>query len=82
MKISSSDMALPRGTSAGNKSGYTATFIGRSPLAGWPIPCHIQTKSTALPENQKISIDWLRNTQNVRGVYGFGKVVKRGIGGS
>ena len=72
-------MSLSRGASTGIKSGYCATFIGGSTVAGWPIPCHIQTKSTALPENQKISIDWFRNTRNVRGIYGFGKVVERGI---
>ena len=36
-------------------------------------------KSSTLAENQKISIDWFKNTRNVRGVYGFGEVVEKEI---
>ena len=79
-KLSSADTSLPKGASTGNKSGYSATFIGGSTVAGWPIPCHIQAKSSALAENQKISIGWFENTRNVRGIYGCGgKVVEKGI---
>ena len=68
-KLLLSVMSLPRGASTGKKN-YIATFIGGSTIAGWPIPCHIQTRSTvALTENQKISLNRFRNTQNFRGIY-------------
>jgi len=78
-KLSTVDTSLPKGASTGNKSGYSATFIGGSTVAGWPLPCHIQAKSSALAENQKLNIDWFKNTRNVRGVYGFGEVVEKDI---
>ena len=73
-------MSLPSGANPGNRRGYIAAFICENTIAGWPIPCHIQTKSTTLPaENQIINVNWFRNTQNFQGVYRFGKVVKKGI---
>ena len=79
-KLSTVDTSLPKGASTGNKSGYSATFIGGSTVAGWPLPCHIQAKSSALAENQKLNIDWFKNTRDVLGVYGCGgDVVQKGI---
>ena len=46
-KLSSADTSLPKGASTGNKSGYSATFIGGSTVAGWPIPCHIHRQKAA-----------------------------------
>ena len=43
----STDSSLPKGVEATNKSGYSATFIGGSTVAGSPLPPHFQLKSTA-----------------------------------
>ena len=55
-KLLSSDMSLPRDASNGNKSGYAATFIGRSTIAGLTniVPYSNQKHSTTSrePENK------------------------------
>ena len=56
----STDSDLPNGEKIGNKSGYSATFIGVVTLSGWPIPAHLQVKSEGQAENIKISIDFLK----------------------
>ena len=78
-KLSSSDRTLPKGATISNKSGYSTTFIGGSTLAGWPIPAHLQVKSEAQAENIKLSIDFFKDVHNVCGIYGFGRVVEKGM---
>ena len=78
-ELSSSDKSLPKGANTSNKSGYSATFIGGSTISGWPLPPHIQVKSEAKDENKKISMDFFSNMMNIRGRWGFGEVVQRGI---
>ena len=47
-RIFSVDGDLPKGATISNKSGYSATFIGGSTLAGWPIiAARLQAKSEA-----------------------------------
>ena len=52
------DGDLHKGATISNKNGYSATFIGDSTLAEWPIPDHLQVKSEAQAENIKVSIDF------------------------
>ena len=77
-ELSSSNTAIPTGASTANKSGYSATFIGGSTIAGWPLPPHLQVKSDAKGENQKISLDFYAKMMHIRGQYGFDKIVERG----
>jgi len=51
-ELSSLNIAIPTGANTANKSGYSATFIGGSTIAGWPLPHYLQVKSDAEDENQ------------------------------
>jgi len=44
-RLSSSDIALPKGVIISDESGYSVTFVGDSTLAGWTILSHLQAKS-------------------------------------
>ena len=77
-ELLSSNSVIPTGANMMNKSGYSVTFIGGSTIAGWPLPPHLQVKSDAKNENQKISLDFFSKMMNVRGRYGFEKIVERG----
>ena len=78
-KISSTDSSIPKGATTSNKSGYSATFIGGSTVSGWPLPVHIQSKSEAQVENQKININFFKYAHGVKGVYGYGEVTEVGM---
>ena len=52
-ELPSSNTTIPTGVNTENKSGYRATFIGGSTIAGWPLSPHLQVKSDAQDENQK-----------------------------
>ena len=43
------------------------------------MSAHLQVKSEAQTENIKVSIDFSKYAQNVRGVFGFGKIVEVGM---
>ena len=59
------------GTSV-NKSGYSSTVICGSTAAGEPLPPHFQLKTLAqTADKERISVDWIRNSKNVVGQYGF-----------
>jgi len=77
--IYSMDSSLPKETNVSNKSGYCATFIGGSTVVGWPLPVHIQAKSDAQVENQKVNINFFKHVHSVKDVYGFGRVVEIGM---
>ena len=70
-KISPTDSSIPKGATTSNKSGYSATFIGGSTVSGWPLPVHIQVKSEAQAENQRINVNFFKYAHSVKGVYGF-----------
>lgn len=60
------------GGTAVNKSGYSSTVICGSNAAGEPLPPHFQLKSTAqTPENQRIGVEWILNTKDVVGQFGY-----------
>ena len=50
----STGSSLPKGVEATNKSGYSATFMGGSSVAGLPLSPHFQLKSTASEDNKII----------------------------
>ena len=56
----STDSSLPKGVDVTNKSGYIATFIGGSSVAGLPLPPHFQLKSTAREDNKTIDTKFLK----------------------
>ena len=76
-KWRSSDGYLPKGSRCCNKSGYSLTFIGGSMVSGWPLPCHIQSKSNAFPENQMLNINWLKKAPSVRGCTDLVKLLRK-----
>jgi hypothetical protein len=60
------------GTTAVNKSGYSATMIFGSNAAGEPLPLHFQLKTLAKQaENQRMAITWFEKTQSVMVKFGF-----------
>ena len=78
-KLCPNDSKLPKGATACNKSGYSATFIGGSTVTGWPLPVHLQVKSEAQAENIKLSYGFLKDARSVRGKFGFGEVQEVGM---
>ena len=76
---SSTDNSLPKSVQATNKSGYSATFIGGSTVAGDPLPPHFQLKITATTDGgNRINAHFNNEIPHVRGQWVFGKVVERG----
>ena len=60
------------GATAVNKSGYSSTVICGSNAAGEPLPPHFQLKTQAKElANQRISVDWIVNTKDIMGQFGF-----------
>ena len=78
-KLSSTDGESPKVAIISNKSGYSATLIGGRKIAGWKIPANLQVNNEAQAENIKVSIDFFKYAQNLRGVFGFGKMVEVGM---
>ena len=78
-KLCSNDSHLPKGATVSNKSGYSATFIGGSTVIGWPLPIHLQVKSEAQAENIRLSVNFMKDSRSVRGVFGFGGVREVGM---
>ena len=75
----STDKSLPKSVKATNKSGYSATFIGASTVAGDPLPPYFQLKSTATTDDgNRINAHFNNEVPHVRGQWGFGMVVERG----
>ena len=71
----STDSIPPKGVEATNKSGYRATLIGGSTVAGLPLPPHFQLKITAREDNKTIDTKFLKYLPKIVGTYGCGKVV-------
>jgi len=63
-RLLSIDSTLPKGATASNKSGYSATF---------------QTKSETQLGNQKANINFFQHVPSVKGVFGFGCVAEVGM---
>ena len=72
----STDSSLPKGFEATDKSGYSATFIGGSTVAGLPLPPYFQLKSTAREDNKIIGTKFLKYLPKIVETYGCGKVVE------
>ena len=72
----STDSSLPKGVEAANKSGYSATFIGGSSVAGSPLPPHFQLKSTTREDNKTIDTKFIKYLPKIVVTYSCGKVVE------
>ena len=77
-KMSSTDEKSTQGATEAHKSSYSATFIGGSNMAGWPIPAHFQLSSEAKDENARLDTVFLKHMKDVRGVFGGNEIKERG----
>ena len=70
---------IPAGCDRTNKSGYSATFIAGSNVAGWPLPGHLQMKSDAKNENKKIDKKLFLHAMLLSGVLENDELIERDI---
>ena len=70
---------IPSGRDRTNNSGYSATFIAVSNVAGWPLPGNIQMKSDAKNENKNTNKKLFAHAMLSAGVFGNNELTERDI---